>query len=182
VYNIKKYVPCVEYTHHGTNGTYQTALTMSGMKRAEVESDPDEFTARMEETPFLGEIIPKMLDYYETDNYIFVHGWIPCYEERYRSGEKIYYKATKWRVSSEFQWARARWYNGMAAAKCGVTEKGKTIVCGHFRTAWGHSVIEGKGDDYGEGADFSPYINDGIIALDSCVSFSKKLNCIIIED
>ena len=182
VYKIKAYIPCVEYTHHGTNGTFKTAVAMSGMKPKEINAFPDEFTLKMKASPLLKRIIPAMVNYYETDNYIFVHGWIPCIEKRYRRGESIYQPTKNWRGASATEWNDARWYNGMAAARCGVIEKGKTIVCGHFRTSWGHSVINGEGEDYGPKGIYTPYLNDGIIALDACTSYSKFVNCLVIED
>lgn len=183
VYKINAYLPCPEYSHHGVNGTYDTALAMSGMKRKEIEAHPELFTKKMKESPFLSDIIPKMLDYFETEHYIFVHGWIPCYSQKYRGGERTYLKSTTdFRRATPLDWSDARWYNGMAAAKCGVLEEGKTIVCGHFRTSWGHSVIHGDGDDYGPNGNYSIYYNDGIIALDGCTSYSKRVNCLVIED
>ena len=183
VYRIKHYLPCPEASHHGSNGTLDTAVYMSGMKRREIEQFPDIFTREMKESPFLKDIIPKMVDYFETEHYVFVHGWIPCYNQQYRRGESVYYKlTTDWRYASPLQWNDARWYNGMAAAKCGVVDEKKTIVCGHFRTSWGHCVIHGDGDTYGPNGNYKPYYNDGIIAIDGCTAFSKTVNCIVIED
>ncbi len=183
VHKIKSYLPCPESSHHGLNGTYDTAIYMSGMKRREIEQFPEIFTREMKKSPFLKDIIPKMVDYYETEHYIFVHGWIPCYAQKYRRGESTYYKlSSSWRKASPTEWNEARWHNGMAAAKCGVLEEGKTIVCGHFRTCWGHSIIHGDGDTYGPKGNYKPYYNDGIIALDGCTAFSRLVNCIVIED
>lgn len=183
VERIEAYSPATEYTHHGRNGTYKTALTLTRMNKHDVEYFPSEFREKMKKTDFFTKILPEMKNYYETENYIFVHGWIPCNEQKYMNGYSVYSPMSNWRGANERAWEKARWYNGMAAAKCGVIEKGKTIVCGHFRTSWGHSVIEGKGrDDFGLTSDFSPYYNDGIIALDGCTAFSKIVNCIVIED
>ena len=63
-----------------------------------------------------------------------------------------------------------------------VTEAGKTIVCGHWHTSYGHSKFEGKGTEFGKDADFSPYIAPGIIALDACTARSGIVNYIVIED
>jgi hypothetical protein len=67
------------------------------------------------------------------------------------------------------------------AKRFGITEPGKTIVCGHFHCSWGHAK-EGRGAEWGEGAVFDPYRSEGIIALDACTSYSGKVNCIVIED
>ena len=183
VNKIDTYLPNLEASHHFANGTLATAMKMSGMKRKEIEANPQLFVKKMKESAFLSTIIPSMIDYFETDNYVFVHGWIPCYSQSYRHGENTYYKlGTNWRLASPLQWSEARWYNGMAAARCGVTDKSKTIVCGHYRTSWGHCVIYGDGDAYGPRGNYSPYYNDGIIALDACTTHSKIVNCLIIDD
>lgn len=135
----------------------------------------------------------KMLNYFETDNYIFVHGWIAvsCFEDyphlaRYRT----YKYNPKWRKADEKDWAEARWLNGMQLAYEGIIEENKTIVCGHFHTTWGKARYHRpagdlKGNDYyefGEGADFSPYYDKGIIAIDGCTAFSGRVNILVIED
>lgn len=179
---IHDYLPFPEFTHHGTNGTFKTALALSKMSKTDVEINPELFTKRALASPFIRKIIPKMVDYFETDNYIFVHGWIPCVETRYRGEEKTYKRQKNWRKATKREWEKARWYNGMAAHACGAYEEGKTIVCGHFHTAWGHSVIDGKGSTSGSKAIYTPYYKDGIIAIDGCTAYTKKVNCIIIED
>lgn len=70
----------------------------------------------------------------------------------------------------------------MAAAYNGIYEENKTIVCGHWHCSYGHSILENKGNEFSEDADFSPYYGKGIIAIDACTSYSKKVNCIVIED
>lgn len=183
VNRIELFTPATEYTHHGRNGTYQTALTMTKMKKQDVEFFPSEFREKMKKTDFFTKILPKMRDYYETDNYVFVHGWIPCNEQKLLSGYSVYTPIDNWREADAAAWGKARWYNGMAAARCGVIENHKTIVCGHYRASWGHRVIEGScKEDIGPLADYSPYYNEGIIALDACTSLSKTVNCIVIDD
>lgn len=179
---IYNYLPYPEYTHHGTNGTFKTALALTKMKKTDVELFPENFRSRALSSPFIRRIMPQMVDYYETDNYIFVHGWIPCIEEAYIGREKKYIYWKNWRNAQRAGWDKARWINGMAAHKWGVKEEGKTIVCGHYHTSWGHSVIEGKCTEFGVDADFSPYYDEGIIAIDGCTSYTKRVNCIIIND
>ena len=45
----------------------------------------------------------------------------------------------------------------MEAACQGAIEPEKTIVCGHWYCSYGHAKIEGKGEERGENADYSPY-------------------------
>ena len=126
--------------------------------------------------PLMTKILPSMVNYYEAGNYIFVHGWIPCVENRYG-----YVKIPNWRTEAfEEEWYFARWMNGMDVWKS-VKEEGKIIVCGHWHASYGHSVYEGNGPQNGPGADFTPFIADGIIALDACTALSGFVNCIVVE-
>lgn len=167
--------------HHISNGTVDTVLQLTGNEIL-VGVNERKIKNELLNTPFINDIIPKMLDYYETKNYIFVHGWIPCDAFGYIGmANKFIYK-DNWRDANEEDWAYARWYNGMEAARQGVIEPDKTIVCGHFHTSYGHSKIDGKCSEFGEDADFSPYYKEGIIALDACTAYSEKVNCIVIDD
>lgn len=140
------------------------------------------------------------VNYYETDNAIFVHGWIPCEVKRTDNGEGFNYSPFKgpgdWRnpIWGD-EWANARWVNGMQAWSEGVRIEGKTIYCGHFHTSWGHAHLHNKGVEFAhdymkiavelgllkEGAldeHFEPFIDDGICAVDACCAYSGKINCV----
>lgn len=138
-------------------------------------------------------LFDKMLNYFETENYIFVHGWIAvsCYEDypcwaRYRT----YKYNPEWRNADERDWSEARWLNGMQLAHEGIVEEPKTIVCGHFHTTWGKARyhrptgdLKGNGYyEFGDGADFSPYYDKGIIAIDGCTVYSNRVNIIVVDD
>lgn len=163
------------YSHHVSNGTYQTALQLTGWDPAMAHIRHWDFADAAKQTPYYTDIIPSMLDYYETDHYVFGHGWIPCIHGR--SGYSYY---SEWREAGPGEWRSARWYNGMDAVRTCMEEK--TIVCGHWHTSYGHSRYEGKGSEFGPDADFSPFYASGIIALDACTGFSRKVNVIVIDD
>ena len=165
------------YDHHLRNGTYDTALQLTGMTMRQAMLNPLAFARAARETPYYTTIIPAMVDYYETKEFIFTHGWIPCVAV----GDGNFTYLENWREESRRNWRKARWLNGMDAVRT-VTEDGKIIVCGHWHTSYGHSKFEGKGSEFGEDADFSPYMAQGIIALDACTSHSDIVNCIVVED
>ncbi len=123
-----------------------------------------------------------MLDYYETSHYIFVHGWIPCTVKGGLFDPVEYIYNSNWRDADKVVWNQARWQNGMQAAHNHVVEPGKKIVCGHWHCSFGHAHYENKGGEFENDPDFSPYYGEGIIALDACTAFSKKVNCIVIDD
>ena len=128
------------------------------------------------------EFIDKVsIDYFEIEDYIFVHGWIPCL-----STNKDYYnnyttlnRNPDWRNASKEDWEYARWVNGMKAWKDGVREDGKTIVCGHWHTGWGHYIIHHQGSSQYD--NFDIFEDLGIIALDACAGYSNKINILKIE-
>ncbi len=172
-------------SYHMRNGTWDTALTLAGMKNSEALTYYRDLIFKTRSSPFYKELMRASKDYFETEHYIFVHGWIPAKSEPasiWTPRVKNFSYDENWRNASKTAWFEARWQNGMNLAKrFGVTEPGKTIVCGHFHCSWGHAK-EGRGEEWGENAIFEPYFADGIIALDACTSYSGKVNCIVIED
>lgn len=163
------------YNHHIHNGTFDTAMQLTGFDLDLSLKRNTFFAAAAKDTPYYKKIIPAMRDYYETENYIFVHGWIPCCCER-----GLYSRIFDWRNAEKTDWIDARWQNGMDAVQ--TVREEKTIVCGHWHTSYGHSKYENRGSEFGSDADFSPYYADGIIAIDACTGFSGKVNCIVVED
>ena len=117
-----------------------------------------------------------MRDFYETEHYVFVHGWIPCFRERHG-----YSHISDWRKASDDLWKNARWVNGMSAYTT-VYEEDKAIVCGHWHTSYGHSKIDHNGSEFGSDAVFTPFYGNGIIALDACTSRTGFVNCIVLEE
>lgn len=164
------------YSHHLINGTYSTALQLTGYEQSVALFKNYQLAEAARETPFFTRILPLMKSYYETSNYVFVHGWIPCIRER--NGSYSYYSS--WREASTDEWDTARWINGIDMAR--YSSEDKTIVCGHWHASYGHSRYEGKGSEFGKDADFTPYYGPGIIAIDACTAHSKQVNVIVIED
>ncbi len=170
-------------SHHWHNGTIDSLTQLTGLSVNDALEDTAKFVEKARKTPFVDKIIPEMIDYYETANYIFVHGWIPC--KFYRSDGKYVFVSyqSDWRQADSERWKVARWANGIKCA-CNrkITEPYKTIVCGHYHSSYGHYKYGGATEEFGEGADYSPYIAEGIIAIDACTALSGKVNCIVLDD
>ena len=166
----------VPYDHHIHNGTYKTALRLTGCDVRLALSRKEEFCAAARRTPYYALIMPAMLDFFETERFVFTHGWIPCAGDR-KSG---YVYRADWRGADGAEWKRARWVNGMDAAL--TCEEEKTILCGHWHCSYGHFRFERKGSELGEDADFSPYYGKGIVALDACTAVSGRVNVVVLED
>lgn len=114
-------------------------------------------------------LVAKCVDYYELNNYIFVHGWIPHI--------KNYYMLSKCK-----DWEKASWYNGMQEWNNGWRLDDKTIVCGHWHTSFGNYFYHNRGSgEFEADSDFGIFEDYGIIALDACTALSKKVNVLVIE-
>jgi serine/threonine protein phosphatase 1 len=168
--------------HHNLNGTVDTVCQLTGFSERDVYTKTDEVGKAFLQNSLVQTIIPAMVDYFETEHYIFVHGWIPCTPISLSSTEKEYVPIPDWRNADKEQWDQARWINGMEAAHASIIEPGKTVVCGHWHCSFGHAHYERDGSEFGSDANFTPYRADGIIALDACTARSGKVNCIVIED
>lgn len=162
-------------THDFHNGTYNTVIDLKG------NNIDDNFEAMKYDIDYL-KYISSAVDYFETKTAIFVHGWIPCfYWESWSGVRHEWSKNEKWREVQD--WKPYRWLNGMEAWKNGIREKNKTIFCGHWHTSFGNYRYHQSGDcEFGEMADFGPFIDTGIVALDACTSFSKKMNVYVLEE
>lgn len=160
--------------HHLHNGAVDTVCQLTGSSTRDLMADHRRVGRAFLKTSLVQTIIPATKNYFETEHYIFVHGWIPC-----KDG---YIYDPKWRDAGKNQWRSARWTNGMEAAHRGVIVKGKTIVCGHYHCSFGHSHYHGDGGEFDRSANFSPYYDKGIIALDACTAYTHQVNCIVLED
>lgn len=128
-----------------------------------------------------------LVNYFETENYIFVHSWIPTKisyagPRWYEAGKTYSYKED-WRDAIETEWEEAMWGNPFELAEQGLNQTGKTIVFGHWHCSRGWTKVEGR-SEFGEDARWDPYINEeqNIIGLDTCTAYTGKVNVLVLED
>lgn len=179
--------------YHVSNKTVDTICQFTGLSYYELMFNTPERDAVFKEKlePLLDFITEKSVNYYETDDYIFVHGWIPETPNKdaypWWDSSKDLYNAD-WRNAGDLDWESARWLNGMKEWKRGIREDGKIIVCGHWHCSYGWSHIDNKYKEFPQltHADFQysfqPWVKEGIAAIDACTAYSGKVNCIVIED
>lgn len=173
----------IALSHHGHNGTWQTALDLAGMEEREALRFPLELISRVRSTRVYRELMPASVDFFELGSLVFVHGYIPCPEH----GVKpflTYSAHPDWRNATPEEWRRARWLNGVKlAVEQGIRIPHKTVVCGHWHTSDYHSRYEHKGSEWGKDADFSPYFSqDGAaIGMDACTAHSHTMNCLVCD-
>ena len=160
--------------HHWHNRTVDTIAEFTQMNtnvfRGFVRLESVNQTTWEVMKPILDWIDEKSVDCYELDDNVFVHGWIPSTFRKNWTKEN---------------WQRARWYNGIEMWKNGYCLEDKIIWCGHWCCSYGWSKIRQKYKEFPQKnrkeweKSFQPFVDDGIIALDSCVSYSGFLNCFV---
>lgn len=170
-------------SHHVSNGTLMSIRSLVG-DRAILNGD----RKLLLNQPYIRkfkELESRMVDYYEVDKYIFVHGFIPCISNDFLT----YYQQNKtlgynenWRQASETDWSHARWVNGIdSIIKHKLNKTNKTIVCGHWHCSHAWNLVKNT-PEFGEEAVFNPYISKDLIALDACTAYSGKVNIVKLEE
>lgn len=150
--------------YHVLNGTLNTLVQLTGIPEEEILYKSNMYELIEDRLDNYYKLVSNAIDYYETENYIFVHGWIPL-------NKKGEYKKN-WRKAD---WGDARWANPMNNYLTNMTRK--IIVCGHWYSFLAHQIFEGKEEN-----DYTPYYGDGFIMIDGCTPYSGIVNVIKIED
>ncbi len=150
------------HTHQFINGTSNTLDDFFGEYTIDPVAHTVDFSGKTEVVERLRSFIEETEDYYETEHYVFVHGWLP---------EQGLDRAT------EEDWIRARcasWvknYNGERPVGA------KTLICGHvptFCAEYLNITPETEGDTVFHG--------NGMIAIDAGTTDSKKINVLVLEE
>ena len=145
----------------------------------------DELVLECERLGFTRFLAETPVWYYENENYVFTHGFIPTDKKAYKSD---------WRDATEKEWrnAAARGDAMVLSMRYGISEPNKKIVCGHYSAArcylmkdatpsdWNNKIYK---DVSGVPADaFKPFFGDTFIAIDQSVKKTGFMNCIVIEE
>ncbi len=158
------------------NGTFSTAIQLTG------DYSEEEIRKQMKEHQEWRKYITECRYYAEVGNQIFVHGWIPNVREGSHGQILGKRKLSNWRHASKKDWYNATWVNGMEAWAKGYDEAGKTVWCGHWHTSYGHCHLHHIcSGEFTPDAVFTPFIDEGIIAMDACTAYSHTVNCRVID-
>ena len=201
--------------HDESNGTYRTLFYLAGLDKDQITEDyykqafaSDHFDPMHEDqlrreydqkmdSVFYTDIIKEVLDwiasdewvnYWETDNYIFCHAWIPTnkqvnWEKSRWMGELIveaeFYR-DDWRNATQTEWDDAMWECPWKKAQDKLNQTGKTIVCGHWHTSdfFNHLTKQRKGK-------YECLIFKSkrykLIGLDACTVVSHQVNVLVLN-
>lgn len=166
------------WLHDISNGTSDTITKIA--EKFPVELATTYLSALIAVNPFFNE----MVDGFETKNYVFVHGYIPCNLVLVDQYGESSYSPIDWRNATAEQWKEARWINPFLASKT-VYLDDKKIVCGHWHCSYGWAQKNGTlnmGGDFDDHAIWEPYEDEHIIAIDRCTAHTGKVNVLVLED
>ena len=171
---IRQY-PCSHDLH---NRTFETVCDMFDAPTDVVLSEKEIYSLllKMSNDADWNNYLNDCVNFYEIQDYIFVHGWIP-----YWNLTSTHIVPDNWWCGN---WKEARWYNGFDCWKNNVRIPNKTIVCGHWHTSYANSKFHNDGpefDNENEKANFGIFRDDGIIGLDACTAYSGKVNCLVLD-
>lgn len=102
IYEINRFI---------TNGIMDTAIQLCRMSTNDAYRHPRRMVERTKQTPYYTELIPASVDFFETEHYVFIHGWIPA--RQIGNEHRRYAYESDWRTADEMALKRARWYNGI---------------------------------------------------------------------
>lgn len=169
--NIMKFHTYNSYDH--SNGTIDTIKRLT--KKQFVD---DSAISKLSSDKKVTEYYNSLVNYHETDKFIFVHSWYPLVDYN-------------WRQATREDWNYARWGNPYDKWSLLPIEKdlgNKTIVVGHWHTSYAHSKFHhigkefpGKNEKVEEVCCFDPFVDHQIIGLDACTALTKKVNCVVLD-
>ena len=129
-------------------------------------------------------------NYFELGKFIFVHSFIPCFNNSSKGNygcdieeyKKWWSYNHLWRThSTEKEWYEAMWGCPYKQFDAGLFNKekknGKVLVCGHWHSYDFHTHYE-KENLY----NFDIYKSENLIALDGCTARSGKVNVLVIDE
>ena len=108
-------------------------------------------------------LLGEMKDFYETEHYLFVHGWIPTEEDFHSADEKL------WKQARKVGWHEFYGENDVLPEK--------TIICGHIPTRLAYAFAP----DWNL-SDSGVYDGNGVIAINGGVEGSGKINVLVLEE
>lgn len=149
--------------HHYINGTLQTMEDFFGKYFADPQNDTIDFSGKTRAVDRLCDFIESTVNYFETQNYVFVHGWLPDTENlQAATGE---------------DWANARWIKWTEKYTGERPLPDKILICGHMPV-----LFADKFDPERERNCPEVFYGNGLIAVDAGTFDSQHINVLVLEE
>ncbi len=153
--------------HHRINGTVNTLEDFFGKYAFNLADETLDFSGKTRVVDRLCDFIYDTVRYYETKNFVFVHGWLPsgCKD----ASQLPSYCDSTWDEASKKKWIHH--YKGEPPLNF------KTLVVGHVPTFYASAVDPRWSKDCS-----NIYYGQGMIAIDAGTHDTKRVNLLVIED
>lgn len=168
------------------NGTVKTIKELAG-----IGNNMFDCVEKLRHDQMLQEYFACLKNCFETEHYIFVHGWLPTYQ---RDGQLCYcldaddreeWKSARWRCGFSC------WYDqmyGVVTSEYTIADI-RTVVCGHWHTSYAHRRFHSMGKEFPDKyqswkkhCHFEPFADKGIIGIDGCTAYTGKVNVLVIDE
>lgn len=116
--------------------------------------------------------LETMVDYYETDRYVFTHGFLPL-----QPACNISIIRADWRTADAAAWHQARFLEWQLLYNTPARLPEKTIVCGHRPTTFAHFF-----DPQRALTDSGIFCGKGVIAIDAGTVRTGRVNVLVLEE
>lgn len=152
--------------HHYINGTMRTLESFFGKYSIDPVDDSIDFSGKTRIVDRICEFIEETVDYYETENYVFVHGWLPENSLTPEGRQKAVPEA----------WEKARWvrWNERYVGLRPLADK--TLVLGHVPTFYANALDPSRNKN-----SYEIFYGNGIIAIDAGTADTKQVNVLVLE-
>ena len=152
--------------HHYINGSMRTLENFFGKYSIDPVNETIDFSGKTRTVDRICKFIEETIDYYENENYVFVHGWLP---------EDALTPETRQKASPE-AWAEARWVRWNEQYVGHRPLAGKTLICGHVPTFFANALDPSRGEN-----NYEIFYGNGIIAIDTGTADTKQVNVLVLE-
>lgn len=157
--------------HNYLNGTLQTIIELFGKYSISGDGFID-FGGKTRVLGRMTDFINEMGDYFETEQYVFTHGWLPT-----KKNGQLHVIRKDWKQATFDEWKNARKNKWIEMYEHCDRLQDKTIICGHVPAFYGTDYvpsvsIENSGIFFGK----------GVIAIDAGTDTTKKINVLVVED
>lgn len=149
--------------HHYINGTMSTLRNFFGKYSIDPADDTIDFAGKTRITDRICQFIEDTVDYFETENYVFVHGWLP------KNGKTVEGR----RRASAQDWEQARWLKWTENYDGQRPLEDKILVCGHVPTFFAPDRDQDSAD---------LFFGNGLIAVDAGTYDTKQVNVLVLEN
>ena len=116
------------------------------------------------------EFIDSLGHYFESEHYIFTHGWLPTLDDGTIPKD--------WRETDADGWYRARWQRWKDYYGHSNIPDGKTLVVGHTPVIYYAGGFDPSRDPHSS----EPFFGDRMIAIDACTVTSGRVNVLVLDD